>query len=957
MATTSQFTRGSTYSGGSGAVMIQNAAEPLSMQCTEAVLSAAKEGVGLMDIENFTPRTVSRSSPNDAKSRRYEIRTLLDIGRRVGSRSDSSCFSAKTIDVASIRTRRQGSGSRILSEKSVNRRRISSRISMGNDEGLQPQQASNIQYPSRQPQNAPQGNLAQADAGFARFLKEHASPKHHRVTAGGRIVPMNLSASPAPEFRIPAKRTEQSDPKKACSTCPPSGESKTPTLADLKPDNDKPQNQEPYLKKAGQNGSTVPRSTLTRTTHRVDSREGRGGIVYAPNHSTGANSAQHTQRQPNFDVSAGQGVNVGQLTPESTSISSDYSALNGPNDQIAWITNGPQSYYTVPSSLEQPHQGAFTTQPNGVMYSLDQTGLMMSTQGQLYPVSTLPMNQTVAPQTQPPNLTIPSYLSNNPLDHETLEQATQEFDRLTEQLSNLDRYLALHAWNIDPAEKKSLIDQRVDLVMKLDAARSLKEQVETAIQSFTPRDRGEEQSIQFPNGVGNEMNGWLPTMGQYGNVFPGSPDTTGNAMTSMGMIDSFNGMLPTQNRIPISLHGPGSGFDTWSAFNGLQFGGQSNQGWTGTPDQIANNGYNVFGSGPSRATPYNGEHTLGGTWEGPEEHAPAELTRVYHDIEAAASRGEPLGPLFEELAIIARKLNVSEIIRSQGLPMRRAERSDDSNKDLALVPFKGPRTDSSRDSVSNNSHSVATPSSHITSQASGKKSNRVRQTPSEDYGLPTAGGKGEDDAKEQKSGNKNTHINKNGSKNKKVEWKEGKRPDSAETKGPRSAVLRDHAGSRRPHSQIRGQEESPTPAGKTATPKQPGSVDKPSGSGTPGKTATQGGMSRNGDVPFSPWKQVGANGRPQKSNTSTASHKVNAYGLLPRYDGAGDVAEGESRSGGNTGKATVETSTATSGGDKWYRKEPRKTANPMDVRAFFQKLKEEERAMIYNYRHERRPFG
>ncbi|KAJ6108721.1 hypothetical protein N7512_008558 [Penicillium capsulatum] len=32
-----------------------------------------------------------------------------------------------------------------------------------------------------------------SEAGFARFLKEHSSPKHHRVTASGRIIPMESS--------------------------------------------------------------------------------------------------------------------------------------------------------------------------------------------------------------------------------------------------------------------------------------------------------------------------------------------------------------------------------------------------------------------------------------------------------------------------------------------------------------------------------------------------------------------------------------------------------------------------------------------------------------------------------------------------------------------------------------------------------------------------------------------
>ena len=45
-------------------------------------------------------------------------------------------------------------------------------------------------HPIRQPVNAPHSNLAQRDSGFAKFLKQHSSPTHQRVTAGGRIVPM-----------------------------------------------------------------------------------------------------------------------------------------------------------------------------------------------------------------------------------------------------------------------------------------------------------------------------------------------------------------------------------------------------------------------------------------------------------------------------------------------------------------------------------------------------------------------------------------------------------------------------------------------------------------------------------------------------------------------------------------------------------------------------------------------
>ena len=53
--------------------------------------------------------------------------------------------------------------------------------------------------PTRQPIN-PDGDFDwQKARGFARFIREHASPRHHRVTAGGRIVPA-LPNTPPPTF-------------------------------------------------------------------------------------------------------------------------------------------------------------------------------------------------------------------------------------------------------------------------------------------------------------------------------------------------------------------------------------------------------------------------------------------------------------------------------------------------------------------------------------------------------------------------------------------------------------------------------------------------------------------------------------------------------------------------------------------------------------------------------------
>lgn len=57
--------------------------------------------------------------------------------------------------------------------------------------------------PRRQPLNAPgsPGGKAQADEGFVRFLETSPLPTHQRLTAGGRIVPMEPPSAP-PQFKL-----------------------------------------------------------------------------------------------------------------------------------------------------------------------------------------------------------------------------------------------------------------------------------------------------------------------------------------------------------------------------------------------------------------------------------------------------------------------------------------------------------------------------------------------------------------------------------------------------------------------------------------------------------------------------------------------------------------------------------------------------------------------------------
>jgi hypothetical protein len=67
--------------------------------------------------------------------------------------------------------------------------------------------------PTRQPTVPPSESRAQQDKGFARFLEKHSSPTHQRVTAGGRIVPMEQRPRP-PVFSLPPSSSGEPDLRK-----------------------------------------------------------------------------------------------------------------------------------------------------------------------------------------------------------------------------------------------------------------------------------------------------------------------------------------------------------------------------------------------------------------------------------------------------------------------------------------------------------------------------------------------------------------------------------------------------------------------------------------------------------------------------------------------------------------------------------------------------------------------
>ncbi|OAX78436.1 hypothetical protein ACJ72_07257 [Emergomyces africanus] len=886
--------------------------------------------------------SLPRRSSHDIKSRRYEIRTLLDIGRRIGAMSDSSTYSTKSIDVASLSHRREESGSRVLTEKPVNRRRISSSFSISNEDGLLLSQANNVQYPCRQPLNAPQGNLAQSDAGFARFLKEHASPKHHRVTAGGRIVPMNLASTPAPEFKLPAKSSDQFEVKKLSNSylqnqlmgrCSGFHESES-------------------LQQQGLNVIS-DRSNLVDFNFLVP-RKASGsdsGEMHRLPHKGRSTSGQHAQRHSNGPLNSHpvKRDTIGQLTLESTSVSSGYPVPNIGASFAGWGPNDAQPYHAS-SSTSQSFPLTYTTQQGTVLgaYPADQSAIVMAAPTQLFPFSTIPINQNMLQHAQISNLAMASAgSSEEPLNHNTLEKAAQEYDKLSDQLSNLDRYLAIHSWDIDPVAKKILIDQRVELVLKLDAARSTKEQIEAAIQFLASRAMNEEQSMghqQFSNDVYGQVT-WPSNIGQYtNNVFLGNLDANGCLMAGMGltMADSFNSTFSEQTRPTFTPTAPLSGFEGCQTTNTFNQASNTTHDWSANSNLTLDNSYTIFSGGQSGGIHLGGKESMfEGEGEPARECAPPEIARVYHDIETAASRGEPLGPLIEELAMVARKLNIADIAKGQDLVMRPEKTPqyiDSNEKQLAAVQFNGGTTIGSSSDKSNHTRSTTT-DSQVTSLDSMRHNSAIR-TPGKncDASSQTTAGNTRNSSK-PRGDDKHIQYRRNNTKAKNVEPNDEKRQgyDGASgVSGP--SVLCEDNGERHKKQSI-GEQYSPTTAGKTAT----------HGRHTPTHTCPR--QRR--------WQMGQNSGLASKANTSTAFHNVNAYGFVPRFDGAGDPDDRDPKAASavlnSASASSVDAARATC--EKWYRKTPRKIPDPMDVRAFFKHLREQEKVLIHQHRKDSRPFG
>ena len=303
-------------------------------------------------------------------------------------------------------------------------------------------------HPSRQPRAPPETPQAQQNEGFVRFLKQYASPPHHRVTAGGRIVPAG-PLSPPPMLTLHSidgmigKHSEGVEPyrnkdrtRMALSRVP--NANKDLNLGDIS---------------QSRIGNTRMHNSMTSLQNHGLGDNGYGiglGITQAP--ATGTNAVHNTAPVVQFPSG-----------PVAMTILQDGSTIYSLNGLMY------RSYWNGRETVMEPLSLSSATLPL-----------------QDYPF--VGNSQAWFGAQPAPNLStifgtaagIPQNCFS-PLNQDSRSSALDnQFDNLQSRLTALDKHVALHLHELPPPVHAGLVAQRRELVEQLDSLRVAREQLERA---------------------------------------------------------------------------------------------------------------------------------------------------------------------------------------------------------------------------------------------------------------------------------------------------------------------------------------------------------------------------------------------------------------------------------------------------------------------------------------------
>ena len=302
----------------------------------------------------------------------------------------------------------------------------------------------------RQPIAPPETSMLQRHDGFARFLKQHASPPHHRVTAGGRIVPTGPSSPP------------------------------------------------PMFDYASLNGLLRERSTASKPGQKE-----RQSTEKSHQQTVQAQTLRSIDSASQIGSTTGQHMSFTNLTQ----LPMSHNAVMGPQPSMTPVIQNstslvPLAVFPDGSTLVSYSGTNYRTYWNGmnlVMEPLNATPLPV--ESQMFTVAYPQVlannfdNSTDQPG-QVPNLSMPLGSARNeyraPSYHSDGASQVPAADReedMKAQLSNLDKHLALHHYDIKPAERTAFITRRRYLVEEIDKIRVTREQKKRTIPIVTPTTR------------------------------------------------------------------------------------------------------------------------------------------------------------------------------------------------------------------------------------------------------------------------------------------------------------------------------------------------------------------------------------------------------------------------------------------------------------------------------------
>lgn len=637
---------------------------------------------------------------------KYDIPTLLALSRN--ARIDVEKFSSQAASSGSLsRTitrlvetnasltytdnliRRRKASSNVLIEISANHSRDVSNHSLQFEK---PRTGSGTQLrrPSRQPHDPPQGVITQSDHGFTRFLKEHSSPKHQRVTAGGRIVPMD-SLGPAPKMQLPVGQqgisatlfqneatTKEPEKNPNPTTDSDSNVSNSSTLFSIPggiyPEHTKlfsgsgtlaSQFQLPGLFPGITPGPVTPAMFLQPNTSLPS---GGQHFVHPENQSSDyfslfSNCSPYGlgAEQTNWFPSANQGLNYhGASIPFVPAASQPNSSNSGSSSEFSTgsgFSNATTAFSTLSTGLDPLYQA---------------TGLFF---GQPF----------AAPQTSA--FKQPLHVSNGPqgVAHgKSLQEATKEHVSLSAELSRLDRYMAMHTWDLDPNQKQLLVEQRIKLVRDLDAVRTYKEQLELI---YGPMNSG---VAKAPHASSSDVRTHSSSCNS-GSVANDSTTFSNRAAgPTVHRVSSTQGATKSRNAsstVPSvdQQSRPASQRQKKENKNLLEVKKRTLTKKDSSDEaklQSHPMGPSINQKSGKQETQVKPAHqndmsTLLGNadgWTTPTKLAPPEIRTVYRKIEAATKRGAPLDGLLQELAAVTAHLVKKASEDSTGSPRPKQKR-------------------------------------------------------------------------------------------------------------------------------------------------------------------------------------------------------------------------------------------------------------------------------------------